>query len=624
MVKVSDIALVDPYPWTLRKGENKRQDNRPVLGWDTETCNGKVSLIANGLKEHYIVRSFKDILNFWFRDTNNMENPAMFSLNFFYNLEYDQNAVIKHLPDRKLLEIIKKDGCTYLGADIHVIKGKCLKIKYHDRTVKFFDISPFYMGDKDDLCGLERTYNRVFGEGKFRKSMSAARDFPADEITEADVDYCIADAKACQDLAQHFISVSRQFFNVKNYYSPASLGKALMRKNLWAEGYRFRPSMVQDAALRSFGGARIECLVRGHIDKAYFMDISSAYPWAMTELIDDSGIQVSKAEYLPESKHSFFRVDVDIPEEWHIGPLRLLLKNQVIYPVGTLKDVPITKVEYELLAEYGLKMRINKGFHILGESSFKPFAYMKDVYNERMRLKALDDIRQIPLKLALNASYGALIETRKVVVKADSKVDSQETDLIPQNREFIAECSRFRAGAFFNPIFASEVTASIRCRMFKDSFMASEDVIFYATDCICASKPFDLDFMSKDAPVLGYYELGERGSGYVNGSGVYTFELENGKLKAGGRGFGRSLDIRPYMHQNTDRIRFERRGPRKLKESRNDLRNFNIFRKSNEEYKMLNLNFDRKRIWNDIPYSFKEISDCCIGSEPIRILEHYA
>ena len=116
-----DFDLFEFRKHTLHK--LSRNVNRKVHALDTETLNGYCKLIADSESNYQLSKSinsesildFSKFLSFLtshrFRSTHN----------FFFNLNYDVNAIIKYMPKDNLNELYKDLHTTYLDTEIFFI-----------------------------------------------------------------------------------------------------------------------------------------------------------------------------------------------------------------------------------------------------------------------------------------------------------------------------------------------------------------------------------------------------------------------------------------------------------------------------------------------------------------------
>ena len=608
-------------PKTVQPIEYTKLDKK-VLGFDTESDKGAATLAADNEGKHAIIHEVQDILKFLnnrcYRNT----------VNFFFNLGYDTCTILKHLSIERQKEIANTNQTEIGKYRIKIIPEKQLQIgkidgKKTKQVTTFYDIYKYYQ-----VGNLEETYSEMFKTG-YVKALDASKGFPIEDIDLDVIKYCIDDSKACQRLAQYIVDPCYLITPVKKFISPASIAKMSMRQHLH-QPYMYIPTRHNEMALSAYNGARFEVLKRGWFDKIHSYDIRSAYPNEMQDLYEASGETFSNKIYHPDATYSYFKADVDIPDML-IPPVRHLLadKKILIFPTGKIKDINLTKGEYEILKEYDAKIEIKKATHLFNVNERKPLEYVKEIYEERMKLKKLGDPRQLILKLILNSMYGCFIQRTPRILEADvtdnDKIGIYHCIECGERTEAVKMCPEcygdievnyikkvLTNGQFFNPVFATEITSRVRCRLFKESVKRSQDILMYATDSISAVKKLRL----KIGEGLGEWEAKENLKGLIVGSGVYTLLNRDGSLyKNKFRGFGKFDIIQGMKESINDKVSFYKKRMLKLKES--------IRQKRHDEFntmlgitKELDINFDCKRIWAEKAINAQYLLNNQIESKP--------
>ena len=687
-MRILDLRMVRTKPFGVNPSKKTGQ-TWGVMGFDTETDNGQVTIITDNQGRYSIIEKQEDILNYiMYKNYRN-------KINFFFNLEYDSNAIIKLFDRKKIGELIKYNEVIIHGEDndyvVRIVPKKCLKISRISRTgnknklkdgVKFFDISTFYK-----IGSLEKTYNKTFichankykcidknleylvkkcedcyyhkvcmEKGGFKKSLDASKQFPLNKINEEDIDYCINDSIACYKLAENIVKMTNKLVTLKDYYSPASIAKALIRQKL-KYPYKFNTKEeIQRIGLKTYGGGRFEMIKRGTFEKGtYIVDINSAYPEEIHKLKEAIGWTSNNKRYEENSMYSFFNCNVKIDEET-ISPLKVFSKKLGIltYPNGKFTNIDITKSEYDIIEKMGYDIEILHAEHMFNESPNYPFKWVKNIYNLRRKYKNPDDYNRLEhiLKLVMNSIYGCTIQTtvKYEIEKKDKKANDLEIimdeviycskcekEIYPDTNslkicptckgylEMLIRRKRYYAGQFYNPIYATTITANTRSKLIEDAFLnkkkMEKHIIMFATDSITYDKKPNHLTIGKD---MGEYSISDELSGTFLGSGIYELEDKKGNIfknKQRFRGFG-DISIKNIMQENPtlDQYIYRKYAPRKLKESKNDLENLNVFPVNGKE-KRLMLNFDKKRIWDRDIKSFKDLMETQINSIPLNIIQ---
>ena len=645
--------MIKPYPYEVKKVSHVVK-KREVLGFDTETYNGKVTLISDSKGRYKIIKDLDDLFNFLLYDDYRK------TLNFFFNLEYDTNAIIKFLEEKYIKQLIFYNECVIKTSrgliKIEIIPKKCLKIKriklmnesgkfkWRGKSViKFFDISTFYK-----LGTLENTYDKVItqnGGKPFKKTISAENGFPLHKITQEVIDYCVNDSIACMELAKNFVDMTYEIVKINNFYSQASIGKALMKKHL-NKSYIFIPNELQKFALKSYSGGRFEVIKRGYFDKLYMYDINSAYPYVISDLIEANGnIRVNK-EFMEDSTYSYFLCNFNI-DECIISPLKYYIKgiHGLVYPYGKFNEIYLSKEEFKLIDSLGIDLNIKKAVHLFNERENKPFEWIKEIYDLRQKYKDNKNKLEYILKIAMNSIYGCMIQTN---LKYDRK-NPKEIDNFMDNLKEIIFCSEcgyednltddiicpkcgeqlslmfrvgeYHGGQFFNPVYGSTITANTRVKLFQDSLHKNKlekNILMYATDSITFDKKIKHLDIDKG---LGNYSESNKMEGLILGSGLYGFYdkdfiVKNNKF--GSRSFGK-IDIVNVAkeHKNDNSFKYNYRKVKKLKESKKDFTEINKFSDMEKE---LNINFDKRRAWEREAKDFNDLLNNEIGSMALEAI----
>lgn len=109
-----------------------------LVGWDTETINGKAVLLCDSEGHSKEIHSFNDIIEMM------MYKKYDGCIGLFYNLAYDVASLVKWTPlncQRMLLVDGKLSWKNYI---LKYIPKKQLTISRNNRTHKYQDLQQFY------------------------------------------------------------------------------------------------------------------------------------------------------------------------------------------------------------------------------------------------------------------------------------------------------------------------------------------------------------------------------------------------------------------------------------------------------------------------------------------------
>jgi hypothetical protein len=299
--------------------------------------------------------------------------------------------------------------------------------------------------------------------------------------------------------------------------------------------------------------------------------------------------------------YGFIRCDLELYYNY-IMPLPVSVDGFYIYGYGKLKDYYITLEELKVLEKYNLIKEIDIKEVWIGEkteSNAYPYREtIHKIFNERQKYSK-EDFRNLLYKIIMNSLYGRFIETNINKVKTTG-IDLEKDEYDIEEGEPVIK--QYTSGKYFNPVYASYITAPARMQIFEGAMKKPETFIASFTDSIISTEDLKLPESEK----LGDWET-EKGDLKIIGSGVYQFIGDDMKVKNRTRGFNAMglkdfdfdefLDNGVYQNKNM-----------KLKESlRSDnLEDFNKIMCNERTYKEVDLNFDKKRLWNA---HFRDVKD---------------
>lgn len=642
-----------------------------VEGWDSETYpeghkfQGRTFLLTHydGFEEElFIVRSKEDIINWFFR-------PGNRSIHFFYNLRFDAESLLKWFGKGTFFKVLSNSAePTEIAPGIFCkyITDKCLILaeKKEDgqlnNPMKIFDIAQFY--DRRPL----RDVASIVGMKKIDEdSIVDMKRYDADkEYQERYNRYAIIDAVICQKLAQRFYQMVQQIVPVKNFYSTASIGKQFVLGQGIDREINL-PKKVVQWSLLNCSGARIECGKRGYFEKAYKIDIVSAYPSSEVKLVSMKNMDWSVVDDMHEDCiYGFYCVDTETYDE-KFALLPDKENNPLSYPIGKRRNEFITKQELIALRKRGFKVKVHGGIEGYSENPVLPFDVISKIFDQRAeikrQMKLLEDqgeketdlyveldLKQQVLKIIMNSIYGCFLQLtpNTKVVEWTEDLDLEDIAVFGIFDENMIELVKvwgnvkWLAGNMFNPIYGADILANTRVKLYETVYNNNleENVVFFATDAIALDKrPTQIPFGKK----LGDWDLDLDGKKMaVVGSGVYYYEkektLSDGSKKTVGvttqRGYKKTIhnvEKCKYCSKGEQCKYFDFKNIREVQQKfeikdrplhaamaiRQDrFEEINLFR---PDEKTFNLNFDEKRVWDRKFKNANEIWSTQIDSKPL-------
>ena len=548
-------------------GRNQRRDAaksrlKSIHCLDTETWKGDIFLMADSDGRFIDDISIQTVLDFLHH------KKYQSSWNFFYNLGYDAEVILKLLDDK--LESYKNTKTLQFHISdysITYIPDKVLRIRKGHHSVSFYDIAQFYKSTLLDaytsnIGSVPESYKKMKDE---RKIFSTSYYLHNRRKVRR---YCIDDCILTKHLAQYWIE---QFYNAFDFYltkwisSGYAAEKVLINNKIEIPMFNSVPYEVQKMAWSVVDhGGRFEITKRGYIGDAHVYDINSAYPYALTRIPDiTSGRWVRQKSIHKDAALGFFRIHADIPDDIHIAPFPFKNKQRIIFPTGKFQTC-VTLHELQECDESFYKI-IDSYQFIPKVRSFPYKQFINELYEKRLELKKRDDPMQRPIKIILNSIYGKT---------------GQITDGL--------------MGNLYNPVIFISITGMIRAALYRfviQNEIESETVAF-ATDSVMTRRKLDVN--SED---LGEFSLEKEASDcYLLQNGYYRM---NGKWK--NRGIA-SMNGKVIKHLDT----YVRDGKLflKIEESRSTrLRSGIILNRISEignikpSVRWVDPNADKKRFW---------------------------
>lgn len=577
-----------------RKKRHKYKEFKDIKGFDTETNNGYCFLICDE-SQTKTVTNFIDIAEFLLKKSNRT------SLNFFYNIRYDFQAIIKHLPliCQRILQL--EGRVEYKGYFIRYLPKKMFSITKRKHCVKFFDIAQYFRMSLFKCVvqyGLEDEDFKEWNHAEHNLDKEhMIKEFKKDKkLIEF---YAIKDCQYCAKLGRMFYDKLKESgFYPENFYSGGSLAQDYFLQKCYVPRVLYKskdgikstvPIQALEYAQHSYKGGRFEVLERGYQKECYKYDLSSAYPYQIAQLIDiNKGVWKHTKRFERIATYGFYKIKV-VCDYNNISPYMKYEHNVAIFPVGAFIDY-VTQEELRLyLSHKNSIIEILDGW--VYYPSFKIYPFKKeieDLYNKKAFYKDKDKALSFVYKLLMNAFYGKF-----------------------------AQAVKNKTGKLWNPIYASVITANTRLQLYKTVEGVEDQIIAFHTDSIMSKIPLTYN---KEV-FLGSWVFEGQGELIILQSGVYSFRDKSGKITLGSRGFKRKnlfdelktkerlVDASYVRPLNLGEV---------LVQKQWTMENLNLFQ---SVMKNLNINQDLKRVWNRNFSSGYDALKKSIKSNPVRLFE---
>lgn len=359
------------------------------------------------------------------------------ALHVGYAFKYDANMIIAGLSERHILQLWRSNRCSFrFDSDfvwsIHWIPGKMFTVtkRWGKRrntraktSVTIYDFFSFF-GQKfidtceqilgSDLCSDDM---EVIAHGKAARGTHDSMD-SLPEITH----YWEREIVLMQRTFEKFRDVMyRAGFALKEWYGPGALANYInssrgIRAHL--RGVQITsdifPSAVHEASKVAFSGGRFELFRAGRIQgPVYAVDINSAYPYALTKL---PSFEHGHWEHVlrPGSIELFgvYRIKWKSP---HASPFEL--RPQPLFWRDNRGLISYPNMAHgwywspEAAVVQGMEgIEIEEGWVWHTESEERPWSFLQEMYNTRMRL-GKKNLLSMPFKLGPNSLYGKYAQT---------------------------------------------------------------------------------------------------------------------------------------------------------------------------------------------------------------------
>ena len=544
------------------------------LGLDTETIDGYCRVLCLSDDRVFRIENFLDVMKFL---TEFMKARKTYF--FAWNCDYDIQSLLKYFSQDDLDLLLK--GIEFVielpgmdkGFSIQYIKGKYLQFDGN----YIFDAFQYYH------TSLKEAAKKYLPEDEGKLEFDAA-SITEENIYSLEVElYCKRDALCVMKLYSLFHAALPEELKRAKPISNAFLSYNYFRSEL----SRNKPKPeINDYFRNSYHGGRFEIFNRGHFRNLYVYDINSAYPFEISNLRSlERAHYCNFAGYLKEATYSVLKVRVTIMDKF-VSPVLVTEKGLCVYPVGTV-EAYITKGEYERIVEYDPV--VLEGFHIYCGREY-PFAEKIAKLYERKQNSGFP----LPFKVILNSLYGKTGQaTVKWIPVDDLAKETAVVDFVDQDG---VSYVKFEDIAKSNFVYASEITARTRLRMYDLVKKYPKQIVMVQTDSVISTEALDIPLSNE----LGGWKLEKWDEAYLIGSGVY-FYRKGAEWFGKFRGFNFKSDrVKPILAKilraKGQKVQFDTLKRFSIQEARR-LHDDELGNKILEVSRSLNLNFDRKRVW---------------------------
>lgn len=559
----------------------KEYQDRDVMAYDTETTSkGNLILLASNVGSTRPYPSFDEILEFLMRNES-----AKKSLNFFFNIRFDVDAMFKPVSNKIELE----DGfwrLRYKNYEIMSFEGKLLKIKNMEtkNVKKFWDLAQFLDGS---LQSLSKKYLNDVKDDEEIEDKGVMENVDINVLRR----YCIKDCILTQRLGLWLFDQVERFSDVllgyksspANWYSKASLAEYFIKRMVPEKVLKPRYSYpILKYAYKSFHGGMFESYVKGRV-VCDTIDINSAYPTQIRELLDLSrGKWKRTTKFEPDAYYGFYKCRAK-----YNGFMPFITPYKVVYPV-TNKKYLVYLTQNEIMAYTDIDADIIDGYAWFPEEIEKPFKPVIDkLYDMKKKAKKEKDEPLYWLtKVIMNSIYGKFVQ-----VAGD------------------------KAGSLFNPVYGSVITANTRIQIYESMSLFDE---VYSIDTDSVTGKLKDPTAIEESDELGKWSIKELGKEKIIIMNGLTVDVDSA---TGKKDF---IDTRGFRKHSAQVLRMDDEKVvlkiKRAKHMRECLRQHRLgdVNRFVEEEKIIDLNaskrvFEQKFSWDGLIWS-KPYDDSYIAS----------
>lgn len=642
-----DLNQIDLAPSYKGPRSPRWKEDRPVKGLDTETYEGDVFAISKSSpkdeKTLYNPDGVDKVKLFKFLTTTDLEE----SINVFYNLSFDSQAIAKNICSEDQLERLSLFNEVLLSENWKVlcIPSKILSISqgqiYDDyfkreRTWTYFDASQFFRSS------LENASQEWLSVGKADREIEISeferKDYRVNKKKQISK-YCEQDAKLVRRLYDKFSQASESL-NIPAGWpvSTGALAEQFYRVQ-FDQKIKYPNSKIAEMAWDSYHGGRFEVIERGLVGETVTYDINSAYPSHASKLADPYALDWYKSTDLEDFKtgdYGFIRATVTTSEA-PIQPFAVKSKelNKLIFPRLINTEITVPQQLFIYALEQGLidSYEIKEGYTTRPAKVERPFNQIQELYRKRKEYeKEGKDLLAKVLKIIMNSIYGKTAQITKQLREIDEDYQLADHEKILP-KDFLPSrvdgklgtiIKSFKAGRWFNPVIATYITALTRLQLLKfiyDNGVENQTVML-ATDSLTVkkSKKFDPELSSQ----LGGWETESSGLTYIIGAGVYEIfpdAKKSSDIKDGdnhitkARGFSKYEGGNKSLYRETAKLDGDKTAQLEVAQDRPvssaealwGARDFSSIADFEHSFRHISPNMDDKRDWPN-PVSFLELT----------------
>lgn len=451
------------------------------------------------------------------------EYPRAIHIGFAF--QYDVNMILRDLTPKHMRILKERTHVTWRGYRIENIPKKWFTVSKNGISVRIQDVFSFFASSF-----VKALKKWDVGSAAEIAEISSGKD-NRDSFKLSDVDnfirpYWEKELVLLVGLGDKLREVLYSAgITITGWYGPGNVASFLYKKHKTESSMnRELPLEVKEASQYAYAGGRFEGLKAGlHEGIIYSADINSAYPHVLSLLPDlQSGVWVRHssddaywAYQTLRPRIGFYRVHFEFTRDFTLRARQLgfplpvfhrRMSGQVWYPQRS--------VNWYHTAEFGLLVDMfektdGKAFTrfevkeawVYEDDGSSPFAWVRDMYEQRKTWQSEGNPAELALKLGLNSLYGKLAQ------RIGSKGDKPPT--------------------WHQLEWAGAITAGCRAMLYRAVLDNWTSVVGMETDGVYATRPFK-ELENGTGNALGQWKVEEYTGMLFLQNGVYWLRDKNG------------------------------------------------------------------------------------------------
>lgn len=420
------------------------------------------------------------------------------AIHVWFGSNYDVSMILRQLSWRHLSALKRFTKTYWRGYELEHIPHKWFEVRKDGVTAKLFDIQS-YLGGSYVSALVDMNIGTEDELALLRTEKARRSDFLFSEIDEIR-DYWRLELRLMPDLANAYRTAFLEAgFDVRSWHGPGALANMAMRRHGVFDAMDKTPPDVRSAARYAFAGGRFEMFRGGWVRQViHNADLNSAYPAFACALPNLARGQWRRAKHYESGKFGVYHIRYHSRFE-PLRPYPLFRRLDSGEVVWTNKcDGWYWSPEASLVADDKDAEFVEAWIFDEQDVTDKPFAWLRDYYYKRKRLKKLGSPLELTFKLIINSVYGQL---------AQRTGWDKDKRTAPKSHQLE---------------WAGYITSACRAAVYRAALECGDALVSIDTDGIYATRPVrHLDYGDE----LGQWGTDTFDEGIFFQSGIYSLKV---------------------------------------------------------------------------------------------------